>query len=272
MKKTLILALAGGLVSQAAVAHDRWILPSHFTVSAEQGKGVWITSDVTASNQVFQYDKPYGSEDIEIITPQGKKQSPSSSYKGSRKSVFDYQLTADGTYKFQKRTTPRYYASYKVKGQEKPVFSRVDKAATKAKMPKDGYDLVGVMSFSRVESYVTLNKPNDKALAATGQHLELLPMTHPADIVEQDIAEFKITYQGKPVSNAEVSVVKEGTVYRNQLNATKLVSNGEGLVSFTPESAGRYLLHVEYEQDIDGNPLADKVNNEIFLTFEAGLE
>lgn len=115
MKKTLVLALACGVLSHSAVAHDRWILPSHFTVSAEAGKGVWITSDVTASNQVFQYDKPYGSEDVEIITPQGKKQWPSSSYKGSRKSVFDYQLVADGTYKLQKKTSPRYYASYKVK-------------------------------------------------------------------------------------------------------------------------------------------------------------
>lgn len=277
MKTKHILLMASSLIaasvlSSKVAAHDRWILPNEFNVSAEGSKGVWITSDVTAGNQVFVFDKPFGSEDIEIITPKGKKAYPSSSYRGSRKSVFDYQLTETGTYRFQKETSAKYYSRYKMKGSDKPVRTRVDKLATKAMMPKGAYDLEGALYFSRVETYVTLNTPNDAAFKPTNQYLELLPITHPADIVEKNDTEFKLLFNGKPVKNAEVSIVREGTLYRNQIEAIEVKSDNKGIVSFIPQEAGRYLLHATYEKELKDNALADKMVNTLFLTFEAGLE
>ncbi|WP_243890888.1 DUF4198 domain-containing protein [Shewanella algae] len=274
MMKTskLLLALGACLLAQTAQAHDRFILPSQFNVSADPGKGVWITSDVSASNEVFLFDKPFGSEDVQIITPSGTKERPSSSYRGSRKSVFDYRLTEDGTYRFEKETQPRYMSRYKLKGQQDSIRSRTDKQTTKAMMPKGAYDLEGALYFSRVESYVTLNKPSDKAFEVKGEYLELKPLTHPADIVEQEPTELQFYFQGKVIAGVEVAIVKEGTLYRNQKQELTLTSDKEGKVSFELPSAGRYMLHASFEQPNADTRLADKTVSEIFLTFEAGLQ
>jgi len=277
MNTKQIFALASSmlvvsLLAHNVSAHDRWILPNEFNTSAEGEKGVWITSDVTAGNQVFVFDKPFGSEDIEIITPQGKKEYPSSSYRGGRKSVFDYQLTQPGTYRFQKEVSAKYYSKYKVKGSEKEIHTRVDKSATKTMMPKGAYDLQGALYISRVETYVTLNKPNKEAFKPTGEYLELLPITHPADIIENNETEFKMIFKGNAVKDVEVSIVREGTLYRNQIEAIEVSSNSQGIIKFTPPKAGRYLLHATYEKALNDNKLADKMVNAIFLTFEAGLE
>ncbi|ABM01013.1 DUF4198 domain-containing protein [Shewanella amazonensis] len=253
-------------------AHDRWILPTHFNVSAEDGKGVWISADVSASNQVFEVDKPFGAEDVLIVTPEGNTDRPSSSYRGSRRSVFDYQLTGEGTYRLEKEAKPRYFSRYKIKGQDTPVRSNLDKAATRAAMPKDAVELESALYFSRVESYVTLNKPSDKAFAPKGEYLELVPVTHPADFVEGEPLSLKLLFNGKPAEGVKVNVVADGTRYRNQIEEVSLVSDKAGLVQFTPARAGRFLLHAEYEEAMKDTRLADKTVSEIFLTFEASLQ
>ncbi|WP_052379972.1 MULTISPECIES: hypothetical protein [unclassified Pseudoalteromonas] len=72
-----------------------------------------------------------------------------------------------------------------MKGSDKPVRTPVDKLATKAMIPKGAYDLEGALYFSRVETYVTLNTPNDAASKPTNQYFELLPITQSTDTVEK---------------------------------------------------------------------------------------
>lgn len=271
--KLRLIALVGTLcVSPLVSSHDRWILPSHFSVSAESQEVVWITSDVSASNQVFMMDKPYTASDVRVLLPNGKTTSPSSSYTGGRKSVFDVQLTQDGTYKFEKEVTPRYFSRYKVKGKEEAVRSRLDKKATAAIMPKGAHALEGTLSVSRVETYVTRNKPTEAVLKPKGEYLELVPVTHPADIVEKEAATLQFVFDGKPVEGVKVAIMKDGSLYRNKPEEIELTSDKDGKVVMTLPSAGRYLLHAELERPNSDKSLADKTVSEIFLTFEAGLE
>ncbi|MCS6133586.1 DUF4198 domain-containing protein [Shewanella baltica] len=272
MKLRLIALLSTLCISPLASSHDRWILPSHFNVSAESQEAVWITSDVSASNQVFMMDKPFSASDVRVLLPDGESSSPSSSYTGGRKSVFDVQLLQDGTYKFEKEVTPRYFSRYKVKGKEGFVRSRLDKKATAAVMPKGASELEGSLNVSRVETYVTRNKPTDKVLAPKGEYLELVPVTHPADIVENEPATLQFVYDGKPVAGVSVAIMKDGSLYRNKPEEIALTSDKDGKVAMTLPAAGRYLLHASIERPNADTSLADKTVSEIFLTFEAGLE
>ncbi|MBW0278231.1 nickel transporter [Shewanella xiamenensis] len=272
MKLRFVALVSALCISPFASSHDRWILPSHYNVSAESNEAVWITSDVSASNQVFMVDKPVTASDVKVYLPDGKASSPSSSYTGGRKSVFDVQLLQDGTYKFEKEVTPRYFSVYKVKGKEEVVRSRLDKKATAAVMPKDAYDLKGSLTVARVETYVTRNKPTDKVLAPKGEYLELVPITHPADIVENEPATLQFVYDGKPVEGVSVAIMKDGSLYRNKPEEISLTSDKEGKVAMTFPAAGRYLLHASIERPSPDKSLADKTVSEIFLTFEAGLE
>lgn len=266
IKKSLLFCLAIAISSQAN-AHSRWLLPSHYTLSSEQGE--WIALDATASNEVFNVDKALSIDSLSILTPSGKKERPSSTYKAHRKSVADYFVKESGTYKFTNNASASYFSSYKVADKRKRA--RANKVELKALVPANATELQTAYGLTRVETYITMNNPTDN-FGTEGKFLELLPVTHPSEIVEQEPATFAFTYHGKAQSGVEVEVVREGVRYRNNPEVIKLVTNAKGEITFTPTQAGRYLLIAEYQQDASNKALADKEHGGIFLTFEAQLQ
>jgi uncharacterized GH25 family protein len=266
MKKSLLFCMAIAISSHAS-AHSRWLLPSHFTLSSE--KGEWIALDATASNEVFNVDKALSIDPLNILTPSGKKTRPSSTYKAHIKSVADYFIKESGTYKITNNSSASYFSSYKV--ANKRQRARVNKIELKALIPSNATDLQTTYGLTRVETYITMNNPTDN-FEIDGKFLELLPKTHPSEIVEEEAATFTFTYHGNVQAGVEVEVMRDGDRYRNDPEVIKLTSNNKGEITFTPKQAGRYLLIAEYQQDAKNSSLADKEHGGIFLTFEAQLQ
>lgn len=265
MNKVIALTLSSLLSFQVA-AHSRWVLPSHFTLSAD--KGEWIMVDVTASNETFNVDKPMGSDNVRIITPNGKKSRPSSSYRGHRKSVVDYFVAGDGTYKITNNGEAGYMTYFKV--GDKRQRMRISKAQYD-QLPAGASNVKTSYGLARIESYVTMNNPSDN-FATDGRLLELVPVTHPSDIAQGEQATFKLLFNGKAQAKVAVEITREGVRYRNDPQTLKLTSNAQGEVSFTPKHAGRYLLVAEHEQATPNNKLADEASGEVFLSFEVLLD
>lgn len=66
--------LAAALIAPSLVsAHPLWVLPSHFTVSKQEGD--WVTFDVTASHGTFVFDKPASVEGAYVVMPNGEQKS-----------------------------------------------------------------------------------------------------------------------------------------------------------------------------------------------------
>ena len=265
-KKSLLFCLAVAISSQAS-AHSRWLLPSHFTLSSEQGE--WIAIDASASNEVFNVDKALSIDNMSILTPSGKSTRPSSSYKAHRKSVADYFIKDSGTYKITNNASASYFSSYKVADKRKRA--RANKAELKAMIPANATDLQTTYGLTRVETYITMNNPTEN-YRSDGQFLELLPKTHPAEIIEHEPATFAFTYHGKVQAGVEVEIAPDAARYRNAPNVLKLTTDRNGEITFTPSQAGRYLLIAEYEQEAKNKALADKEQGGVFLTFEAQLQ
>jgi len=269
MKKIIGLFIATtmsiGLISQVQ-AHSRWLLPSHYNMSSE--KGLWLMADATASNEVFNIDKALSIDVLRILTPKGKLDKPSSVYKGHRKSVIDYFVADSGTYKLTNNYPASYRTRYKLNGKNKRLLA--SKAELTEKLPKGASDVSTTLSYARVETYVTMNNPSDN-FGQDGTMLELLPITHPSDIVEGEQAKFKFVFNGKAIAGVQVEIILEGVRYRNDPQVTSLVSNDKGEISFTPKSAGRYLLIAEFERTAKNQQLADLESSEVFLSFEAQL-
>lgn len=265
-KKATLVILALAVSSQVS-AHSRWILPSHFTLSSERGE--WITLDATASNEVFNVDKALSIDPLSILTPSGKKSRPSSAYKSHRKSVADYFVEESGTYKITNNTAPSYFSTYQV--GDKRHRARVNKMELKSLVPANATKLKTAYGLTRIESYITMNNPTEN-YAIDGTFLELLPKTHPSEVVEKEPATFTFTYNGKVKSGVEVEITRDGTRYRNNPETLTMKSNNKGEITFTPAHAGRYLLIAEYEQDAENKTLADKEHGGVFLTFEVQLQ
>ena len=266
IKKSLLFCLAVAISGQAS-AHSRWLLPSHFTLSSEHGE--WVAVDASASNEVFNVDKALSIDALSILTPSGKMARPSSSYKAHRKSVADYFIEDSGTYKITNNASASYFSSYKV--GDKRQRARANKAELKAMVPANATNLQTTYGLTRVETYITMNNPTEN-YGTDGQFLELLPKTHPAEIVENEAATFAFTYHGKAQAGVEIEITPDGARYRNTPDVLKLTTDKNGEVTFTPAHAGRYLLIAEYEQDAKNKTLADKEQGGVFLSFEAQLQ
>lgn len=265
--KTLFAASVITFLSGSASAHDRWLLPSHSNVSSDDGE--WIMVDVSASNQAFNADKPLGAENLRVITPAKKSTRPSSSYRGHRKSVVDVELKDSGTYRLEIRNDARYWTRFTVDG--KKDWLRGSKLDVQNKLPKGATNVASTLSYSVVQTYVTLNNPTDN-FGLTNNGLELLPVTHPSDIAQGETATFKMVFNGKPQANVKVDIVREGARYRNNPEVLERVSDKQGLIRFTPVDAGRYLLMANYSETVKNNPLADEIGGQLFLTFEVILD
>jgi uncharacterized GH25 family protein len=265
LNKMLAITLACAISSQA-LAHSRWVLPTHFNLSAE--KGEWIMVDITASNETFNVDKAMGADLVSIITPDGKKTRPSSTYKGHRKSVADYFVKDSGTYKITNNSKAAYMTSYTVNGEHKRLWA--NKAELAGKLPMQATEINTTYRYARIESYVTLNAPTNN-FKTDGKLLELIPITHPSDIAENENVTFKFLFNGSVQKNVSVEITADGSRYRNDPQTIKLISNEKGEINFTPKAAGRYLLVAEHQERTPKSAFADKQMGSVFLTFEAQL-
>lgn len=268
--KHLLLGAGALLLAAQASAHNRWILPSHFSLSND--KGEWVMVDITASNETFNVDKPMGADRLEITGPDGKSIFPGSSYRGHRKSVVDLHLEKSGTYQLAMGGEPRYFTSYKRKGEDKEQWLRdANKANRKSMLPKGAHDVMTFESSSSVLTYITLNSPSQN-FPVTNKGLEFVPVTHPSDVAQGEEAQFKFTFNGKAQAGVKVEVIREGVRYRNEPETLALVTDSQGQVNFTLAQAGRYILIADYEQDVSDYALADAIGGRVFLTFEAILD
>jgi uncharacterized GH25 family protein len=265
VKKFIALTLACAISTQA-FAHSRWVLPTHFNLSAENGE--WIMVDITASNETFNVDKAMGADLVMIMTPDGKTSRPSSTYKGHRKSVADYFLKESGTYKITNNSNAAYMTSYKINGDRKRLWANKEEVI--GKLPEEAKEVQTTYRYSRIESYVTMNAPSNN-FKTDGKLLELIPVTHPSDIAENEKVTFKFLFNGKVQKDVSVEVTADGVRYRNDPQTIKLISNEKGEITFTPKNAGRYLLVAEHEEHTPKSALADKQMGSVFLTFEAQL-
>ena len=99
MKRSLLAlaALAAIAIPLSAFAHKQWMVPSATVVA---GKDVWVTVDGAVSNDLFFPDHmPMRLDSIVVTAPDGSQSKPQNGATGKYRSVFDVELTQQGTYR-----------------------------------------------------------------------------------------------------------------------------------------------------------------------------
>lgn len=233
----ILLALCGA--GAAVQAHNLWLLPSSTVLS----KAEWITVDAAVSNDLFYFNHmPLALDRLTVTAPDGSAMAPQNAYRGKLRSVFDLELKAPGTYRIAVLNSG-LFASYRdpATGQSRRWRGTPEKLA--AEVPADAVDLKVTQSSGRVETFVTVGKPS--ALKPTGQGLELVPVTHPNDLVNGEKARFAFQVDGQPAAGVEVSVVPGGTRYRDKTGELKLTTDANGQFSITWPQAGMYWIEAD---------------------------
>lgn len=259
----LPLALAAALVPFGASAHKAWLLPSQTVIA---GENPWITVDAAVSNDLFHFNHvPLPLERLAITAPDGTPAEAANGATGKFRTVFDIELKQAGTYRIA-MINSGLFANWEEDG--KPKRWRGTPATFAAEVPQDAKNLQVSQSLGRVETFVTRGTPNETALKASGQGLELVPVTHPNDLFAGETATFALQIDGKPAAGIDVEIVRGGTRYRNAQNGIQVKTGTDGRFSVTWPDAGMYWLETTSEDDNTSVPQAKRRRLSYVATFE----
>lgn len=231
-------ALALACAVFGAQAHNVWMKPSSTVLS----KADWVTVDAAVSNDLFFFNhRPMGVENLVISAPDGSSVKPLNVHKGELRSVFDLKPEQAGTYHLAV-VNQGFMGFYKdAAGQNKRVRGTMDSITQQ--IPADAKDVRLVEQMSRVETFVTMGKPS--AVKVSGKGLELVPVTHPNDLVAGEEASFVFHVDGKPAADVEVMLVPDGKRYRDAVNEIKVTTDAKGQFKVKFPSAGMYWLDAD---------------------------
>ena len=138
-------------------------------------------------------------------------------------------------------------ANYKLDGQNKRWRGKPEQIATE--IPANATDVKISETQGRIEVFVTSGKPTTDTLKPTGTGLEMVPVTHPNNLVVGEKATFKLLLDGQPAAGLAVEIVPGGIRYRDKLNDSKATTDKSGTFSVTWPGPGFYWMSASVRDD-----------------------
>jgi uncharacterized GH25 family protein len=219
-------------------AHRQWLLPSSTVLSSADA---WVTVDAAVSNELFYFDHvPLRLANLVITGPDGAAVQAQNPATGKYRSTFDINLKQPGTYRIA-LVNNTVFATWTEGGQPKTWRGSADAFAKE--VPANAAELKTSRMASRVEAFVTSGKPTTEFLKASGTGLELVPVTHPNDLVACEPATFQLLLDGKPAAGLEVTLIPGGIRYRDQLHEMKVTTGADGKFAATFKDPGMYWIN-----------------------------
>lgn len=274
MKLTKFATLVSGCVlalsTFQSIAHDIYIWPSYFTVDSD--KPSYVTVDVTASHTTFRPDFAMPSKGVKVYGVDGKQVRRIGPYfEGVRRATFDLAIEEQGTYGLVYERGSSYFSRYTIGKRDTKKHLRAKKSEALKQMPKDGKNLETGKYFTIAMSYVTNKAPTDAVLQAKNSGFEVVPVTHPADYVTGEDIQIKLLFDGKPVTDMDLTVEKEAPQYQKEPQVFELKSNQKGIVDVSFVDGGRYMLKAKHKKK-SNDPEADYDITRVYYAFEVIYE
>lgn len=236
-----IALIAAFAAPMAAQAHRQWILPSSTILS---GADAWIGIDGGISNGVFIADHAaMRLNNVTVTAPGGSAVATEHPMQGQYRSTFDVHLTTPGTYRIA-NSFVGVNATWTLNGT--PGRYRGAAAGLTAAVPAGATDVVSAPNATRLETYVTLGDTTTEIFKPTGEGIELVPVTHPNDLVAGEAATFKLIRNGQAYADAEVTIARGGIRYRNSQEEITTKTDAEGVFSVTWPEAGMYWVNTAW--------------------------
>lgn len=245
MKKLLIRSIAAAALiaglATPALAHRQWMLPSATTFSGDDS---WVTVDAAVSNDLFYFEHhPLSLDNVKAWAPDGSAVPLEHASTGQYRSTFDVRLTQKGTYRIGS-FSEGLMGSYELDGKRQRLPRGTTQATLAQAIPAGATKVETVESANRNEIYVTVGEPTTTIFKPAGKGIELVPVTHPNDLVAGEAATFQFLLDGKPAADLPVTVIPGGIRYRDQLNQMDLKTGTDGKVTVTWPEPGMYWLNV----------------------------
>ena len=249
MKKQILgLVATVAIAAMAAVpasAHRQWMMPSSTVLS---GDDVWVTVDAAVSNDLFYFEhQPMRLDAMKAWAPDGTEAAIENKSTGRYRSTFDVHLTQKGTYRIAS-VADMLMGSYDLNGKTERLPRGTTAANLAERVPAGATNVKTAEANNRNEIFVTVGEPTTTLFKPTGKGIELVPVTHPNDLIAGEAATFQFLLDGKPAADLPVTVIPGGIRYRDQLGEMHLKTGADGKVEISWAEAGMYWLNVTTPQ------------------------
>jgi uncharacterized GH25 family protein len=246
------VAAIAAVAVPAAMAHRAWMLPSSTVVSGENN---WITVDAASSNDLFFLDHRPLSQKPVVVQPDGTAGEVANHHVGQFRATFDVHLQQQGTYRVA-ILSDTVFGSYTLNGETKQLPRGTTAASLASAIPAGATDVKTAEMSSRNELYVTQGEPTLTVFKPTGRGIEMVPVTHPNDLIAGEGATFQFLVDGKPGAGLAVTAIPGGIRYRDQLQDMRLKTDAEGKVTIKWTTPGMWWVNVTQARagDADERP------------------
>ena len=263
IRSLILVSMLAMLASLDAQAHKRWFLPTDFALSDAET----VTVDFSASNNIFYVDNPMPLQGIKVLSPQGEEVVISNGVVGARRTSFDIAIEQEGTYRVMTTPPAVYFLAYKMPGEKEMRYERGPLEKLKASVPKEAESAQFAEANALIETYITLGAESEAMVDNSVAGLSLKPVSHPNMLYSDEPAEFRLFLDGKPAPELAITIVPEGTRYRDGQGEKTFTADQEGLVTIEWPQPGRYLLEAAVEQKQESGEFA-MLYYSYFLTVE----
>ncbi|EQB14350.1 nickel transporter [Sphingobium lactosutens DS20] len=242
MKRTFLAVATAALLltPSLAQAHRQWMLPSATSLSGAES---WVTVDAAISNDLFYFEHfPMPTDGIVVTEPDGATGTIENAAKGRYRSTFDVHLTKPGTYRIAS-VTKGLMGSYMLNGKRERLPRGTTRDKLASVLPAGATDVQASEASNRNEIFVTLGAPTTNLFTPTGDGIEMVPVTHPNDLVAGEAATLQFLLDGKPASGLKVTLIPGGIRYRDTLGQMDLAADQDGKIAVTWPEPGMYWLN-----------------------------
>jgi uncharacterized GH25 family protein len=259
LQKTFIATALLSVIS-GTNAHTPYLTPFTFEASS---RGV-VTLDASFAEKFFVPELAFNNSIYTVVTPKGKTVNPDSLVKMNLRMVVEHTLKDEGTYRFSTgKRLGRIFKVYELDGKRQSLENPTDP------IPKGGKLLSFFQSLTMAETYVSKGGPNNKALKAYNEGLELVAVSHPNELFVDDTLSMVSQFNGKPLAGLKIDIFQANDQFSNDKPDLTLTSSTKGEFKFTPEKKGVYLLRARHRSQAPKGSPAPQISNTYTLVVEA---
>lgn len=236
----IAVAAIAAVAMPTAYAHRGWLLPSTTIVSGDSN---WVAIDAAASNDVFFADhRPLAGMPV-LFQPDGTMGTIENHKVGQVRATFDVHLTQQGTYRVA-ILSDTVFGSYVLNGETKQLPRGTTAANLAQAIPAGATDVKTAEMTGRNEVYITQGAPTLEVFKPTGRGIEMVPVTHPSDLVAGQPATFQFLLDGKPGAGLAITTVTAGIRYRDNPGEIHLKTDANGKVTVKFPGPGMWWFNV----------------------------
>lgn len=283
--KTSLAAAVALLALSPGLAHRNWLLPSATIFSAGDD---WVTVDAAESSDLFFPDhRALQLNNVKVWAPDGSESKIENASSGRVRSTFDVHLDKPGTWRIA-MVQSGTMGSFKVNGEEwrlggfrrppgaggpgaggpggapgaggpggAPGGGQAPKFVSSIdEIPANATDIQITESSGRNEIFATNGEPTATVFQTTGKGLEMVPLTHPAEIVKGEPARLKFLVDGKPAQGLKLTILPGLKRYRDGDGSFEVMTGADGIATISFPESGMFWMSTGLTDNKPNNPKA----------------